>query len=247
MEEFENEYKIAELINKAIKFRDEFDLDNFNKIIQEIDAIEYNRKFEFIELLFDQEFTWMLDPDFPDYKPLGKEIPKDFEEAYKNLEWDWHDNFILNDIEHSYDTMKSLELLETLMMIGKSCDNSFYQQIITGILQKIDIETDEIYYAREYLLNSYILSDYIPDCFKLKENEILPKLEQLIKGTPFFSFIFNKEGVVEFDIDPYHNHLSEEDFQLGREYQQARIEENLKLISQEDTLKGDFVNCKSFF
>ena len=81
----------------------------------------------------------------------------------------------------------------------------------------------------------------------LKENEILPKLEQLIKGTPFFSFIFNKEGVVEFDIDPYHNHLSEEDFQLGREYQQARIEENLKLISQEDTLKGDFVNCKSFF
>ena len=176
MEEFETEYKLAELINKAIKFRDEFDLVNFNKTIEEIDAIEYNRKFEFIELLFDQEFTWMLDPDFLDYKPLGKEIPKDFEEAYKNLEWDWHDNFILNDIEHSYDALKSLELLETLMMIGKNYDNSFYQQIITEILQKIDIETDEIYYAREYLLNGYMLSDYTPDCFKLKENEVLPKL-----------------------------------------------------------------------
>jgi hypothetical protein len=38
MEEFETEYKLAELINKAIKFRDEFDLDNFNKTIQEIDV-----------------------------------------------------------------------------------------------------------------------------------------------------------------------------------------------------------------
>lgn len=247
MEEFETEYKLAELINKAIKFRDEFDLDNFNKTIEEIDAIEFNRKFEFIELLFDQEFTWMLDPDFPDYKPLGKEIPKDFEEAYKNLEWDWHDKFILNDIEYSYDTMKSLELLETLMMIGKSCDNSFYQQIITGILQKIDIETDEIYYAREYLLNSYILSDYIPDCFKLKENEVLPKLEPLTEGTPLFSFIFNKEGVVEFEIDPFYDFISEGEIQLGREYRQARIEENLKLIPVNDTLKRDFMNLTSYF
>ena len=247
MEEFENEYKIAELINKAIKFRDEFDLYNFNKTIQEIDAIEYNRKFEFMELLFEEEFIWMLDPDFPDYKPHNKEIPNDFEEAYKNLEWDWYDKFILNDIEYSYDTLKSLNLLETFIVLGKSCDNSFYQQIITGILQKIDIETDEIYYAREYLLNSYILSDYIPDCFKLKGNEVLPKLEPLTEGTLLFSFIFNKEGVVEFDIDPYYNHLSEEDFQLGREYRQARIEENLKLIPVNDTLKRDFMNLTSYF
>ncbi len=28
MEEFETEYKLAELINKAIKFRDEFELNN---------------------------------------------------------------------------------------------------------------------------------------------------------------------------------------------------------------------------
>lgn len=248
MEEFENEYKIAELINKAIKFRDKFDLDNFNKTIQEIDAFEYNQKFEFMKLLFEEEFIWMFDPDYPGYEPNNKEIPNDFEDSYNNLESDWLDKFILNDIEHSYDTLKCLNLLETLMILGKTHDDSFYQNIITSILQKVDVETDEIYYVREYLIKgSFSFHNCVPDCFKLKENEVLPKLEPLTEGTPFFSFIFNKEGLVEFDIHPYYYDICDSDYKLGEDYEKGRIEDNLKLIPQENTLKADFLNCKTFF
>ena len=56
MEEFEIEYKLVELINKAIKFRNNHDLDNFNNTIQEIDAVDYHRKYELIDFLFDIDF-----------------------------------------------------------------------------------------------------------------------------------------------------------------------------------------------
>lgn len=135
------------------------------------------------------------------------------------------------------------------MMIGKRYNDSFFQEIITSILQKIVIESDEIYYVREYLIKNEIFSYHscVPDCFKLMENQSLPKLKKLTKGTPFFSFIFNKEGLVEFDIDPFYYEICDLDYKLGEDYEKGRIEENLKLIPQEDTLKADFLNCKSFF
>lgn len=56
MEEFEIEYKLVELINKATKFRNNHDLDSFNNTIQEIDAVDYHRKYELIDFLFDIDF-----------------------------------------------------------------------------------------------------------------------------------------------------------------------------------------------
>jgi hypothetical protein len=247
MGEFETEYKIAELINKAIKFRDEHDLINFNLIIEEIDKLSYHRKFDLMEFLFDVEFR--IDIDYELENITGEELInlKDFKDKYDDLDSNWTDTFILNDIELRYETLECLNLLETLIMIGKRYDESFYQNLVTSILQKIDIESDEIYYVREYLINSYIFSDYIPDCFKLKENEVLPKLEPLTEGTPFFSFIFNKEGLVEFDIHPYYYEICDLDYNLGEDYEKGRIEDNLRLIPQDDSLKLDFLNYKIFF
>ena len=53
--------------------------------------------------------------------------------------------------------------------------------------------------------------------------------------------------MVEFEIDPFYDFISEGEIQLGREYRQARIEENLKLIPVNDTLKRDFMNLTSYF
>ncbi len=247
MEEFETEYKIAELINKAIKCRDDHDLINFNLSIEEIDKLSYHRKFDLMEFLFDFEFRIEIEDKLENIVGAENIILKDFKDKYDDIDSHWTDTFILNDIELRYETLECLNLLETLIMIGKRYDESFYQNLVTSILQKFDIESDEIYYVREYLINSYILSDYIPDCFKLKENEVLPKLEPLTKGTPFFSFIFNKEGLVEFDIHPYYYEICDLDYKLGKDYEKGRIEDNLKLIPQENTLKAEFLNCKTFF
>ena len=46
MNKFKTEYQLVALLNKAIKFRNEFDLVNFNNAIQEIDVVEYHRLFE---------------------------------------------------------------------------------------------------------------------------------------------------------------------------------------------------------
>jgi hypothetical protein len=200
-----------------------------------------------MEFLFDVEFR--IDIDYELENITGEELInlKDFKDKYDDLDSNWTDTFILNDIELRYETLECLNLLETLIMIGKRYDESFYQNLVTSILQKIDIESDEIYYVREYLINSYIFSDYIPDCFKLKENEVLPKLEPLTEGTPFFSFIFNKEGLVEFDIHPYYYEICDLDYNLGEDYEKGRIEDNLRLIPQDDSLKLDFLNYKIFF
>lgn len=250
MEEFKTEFQLIELLNKAINYRNNYDLDNFNNTIKEIDTIAYHNKYQFMEFLFEDEFTWMLDPNFPGYVE-NKEIPIDFKKTYDNLYVEWIEVFILNDINWSlHEVIDSLDLLETLMWLGKSHDDSFYQNIVSEILQKIDVETDEIYYVRDFLLNKepFLHHNCIPDCFKLKENEVLPKLIELSDGIPYFEFIQNKEGDVEFEIHPFYYHdFSEEEIDEARESLNIRIEENLKLIPENDTLKSDFLNCKAFF
>ena len=67
MEEFKTEFQLIELLNKAINYRNNYDLDNFNNTIKEIDTIAYHNKYQFMEFLFEDEFTWMLDPNFPGY------------------------------------------------------------------------------------------------------------------------------------------------------------------------------------
>lgn len=251
MEEFKTEFQLIELLNKAINYRNNYDLDNFNNTIKEIDTIAYHNKYQFMEFLFEDEFIWMLDPDFPDYVENNKEIPPDFEKKYDDLNDKWWETFILNDINYSLNGVDSLDLLETLMWLGKSHDDSFYQNIVCEILQKIDVETDEIYYVRDFLLNKepFLHHNCIPDCFKLKENEVLPKLIELSDGEPAFKFIQNENGEVCYEIHPeyYGPVLNEYDAAEAISYENERIEENLKLIPENDTLKSDFLNCKAFF
>jgi hypothetical protein len=201
-----------------------------------------------MKFLFEEEFIWMLDPDFPGYLENNKEIPTDFEKIYDALEVEWTEVFILNDLNYSLDVVDSLDLLETLMWLGKSHDDSFYQNIVSEILQKIDIDTDEIYYIKDFLLRKIPLK-CIPDCFKLKENEVLPKLIEKSDGEPAFKFIQNENGEVCYEIHPeyYGPILNEYDVKNAISYENERIEKNLKLIPENDTLKSDFLNCKNFF
>ena len=249
MEEFKTEFQLIELLNKAIKYRNNHDLDNFNNTIKEIDTIAYHNKYQFMKFLFEDEFRWMLDPGFPGYTENNKEIPTDFEKTYDILEVEWTEVFILNDLNYSKDGVDSLDLLETLMWLGKSHDDSFYQNIVSEILKKIDIETDEIYYVRDFLLRKMPSSNFIPDCFKLKENEVLPKLIKLPYYEPAFKFIQNENGEVCYEIHPeyYGPVLNEYDAANVISYENERIEENLKLIPENNTLKSDFLNCKAFF
>ena len=251
MEEFKTEFQLIELLNKAIKYRNNYDLDNFNNTIKEIDTIAFQNKYQFMKFLFEEEFKFMFDPDFPGYTENNNEIPTDFEKTYDTLEVEWTEVFILNDLNYSKDGVDSLDLLETLMWFGKSHDDSFYQPLVSEILQKIDIETDEIYYVRDFLLNKepFLHHNCIPDCFKLKENEVLPKLTELSDGEPAFKFIQNENGEVCYEIHPeyYGPVLNEYDATNVISYENERIEENLKLIPENDTLKSDFLNCKAFF
>lgn len=72
MEELQTEYKLVELTNKAINFRNNHDLDKFNNTIQEIDAVDYHRKYELIDFLFDIDF--MIDT----FERSDKVISSDF-------------------------------------------------------------------------------------------------------------------------------------------------------------------------
>jgi hypothetical protein len=224
MEELETEYKIVQLTNKAIQFRKSNDLINFNLTIQEIDDLYFYRKFELLQYLFPESTDDTMD---------------------------WTDKFILNDIKLGNDTLECFKLLETLIMISvNSHDDSFYQNIVTTILQKIDIETDEIYYIREFLIKNDILKCFncVPEFFELKENEIHPDLVPTNYWEYTYEFIENKDGMVELDLHPFYgNEFTDDEIEMGKEDDNYRIEENLKLIPTEDTLKADFLNCKNFF
>ena len=241
MKNIDAEFDIVGLLNKAIKFRNDLDLVNFNNAIKEIDAISYERKFDLLDLLFDLDFK---------IDTFGTAQLEDLdliviEENFDDIEQEWTDRFIQNDIECSYDALKSLDLLETLMMIGKSRNDTFYKDIITSILHKIDPETDEIFYVRAILLKQDCFQDFIPDCFQLKEGERLPDLVQEGYSVPYYKFIESNEGEIVLRYHPANDpYLTDEEIE---QYIKERIQENLKRIPKNDTLKEGFKNTKLFF
>jgi hypothetical protein len=222
MVNFDTEDIIVEITNKAIRFRNENDIANFNNTILEIDELYYHRKFELLEFLF----------------------PNNSDDTMH-----WTDKFILNDINLSFEVIKSLDLFLCLVVLGKNYEKIFYQNIIASILKKINLETDEIYYAREFILNhtEFELIDCIPTFFKLKENEILPKLPKLQMGEPAYQFILNKNGKISLELHSMFESIDEAEIELGIEFENERIENTLKLIPLGDSLKQEYENSKNIF